>query len=321
MKKKKVDILLSTYNGDEFLEELLDSIIEQTYDEWQLLIRDDGSTDGTIKILHAYKEKYPDKITLIIDDKGNLGVLRSYSLLLGLSINDYIMLCDQDDVWLPEKVEHSVNVIEKFGASGAQPLMVFTDLKVVDQDRNVISDSFFKYRRLNAGSIKLQNLLLQNVATGCTIIMNQELKKMVLPIPDQAIMHDWWIALNASITDGLRVDHSSFILYRQHAQNTIGAKRPNMPYVINRLKSLQKMTEEIEKISLQAQALLERHGHRMNLVEYKTTAFVAQVLCQNRRSRIYNCLRYGVSKSNLLKDLVFLVLLLILKVRRSGENK
>jgi len=151
--------------------------------------------------------------------------------------------------------------------------------------------------------------------------MNQELKKMVLPIPDQAIMHDWWIALNASITDGLRVDHSSFILYRQHAQNTIGAKRPNMPYVINRLKSLQKMTEEIEKISLQAQALLERHGHRMNLVEYKTTAFVAQVLCQNRRSRIYNCLRYGVSKSNLLKDLVFLVLLLILKVRRSGENK
>ena len=103
-----IDILLSTYNGEVFLGELIDSVMGQTYQDCRLLVRDDGSTDGTLGILRTYQDNYPQRIVLTNDMLGNVGVIKSFELLLANSSSEYIMFCDQDDVWLPNKVELSV---------------------------------------------------------------------------------------------------------------------------------------------------------------------------------------------------------------------
>lgn len=313
---KTVDILLSTHNGEAYLEPLLNSIINQTYHHWRLIIRDDGSQDNTREILRAFKEKYPDKIILIVEEIRNIGVVPSYSMLLDLSTSDYVMLCDQDDVWLPQKIEHSVNAISRVESEKAGPVMVFTDLIVADKNLNIISDSFFEYRRLNRNHTELQRLLVQNVVTGCTVIMNRQLAKMVVPIPEEAIMHDWWIALVASLRNGVYFDCNKNILYRQHAQNTIGAQKVSLGYVVDRIMKMRRLIKEIELISDQAQALLGRYHASMDDKQRGVVEFISTLHYRNRLDRIQKCLQYRVKKSNVARTLFFLVLLLMLKVKK-----
>jgi len=108
-----IDILLSTYNGEQYLRNQIESIINQTYKNWRLLIRDDGSQDKTIEILEYYLRKHKDKIVLIEDGQKHLGASKSFFRLLGYSDAKYIMFCDQDDVWLPYKIEKTYNKMKE----------------------------------------------------------------------------------------------------------------------------------------------------------------------------------------------------------------
>ena len=218
----RVSILLSTYNGSKYIKEQLDSIFNQTYKNIEIIVRDDGSSDNTIEILKSYNIKP-------IDTKINLGAMGSFEELLKYALqnsnSDYFMFCDQDDVWDTKKVEKTLAKMEEMEKEfGNIPLLVHTDLEVVDEKLNTINSSFMNFQKINPRISKFHNLLIQNAITGCTVMINRKLAQMCLPIPDKAIMHDWWIGLVATQFGKIGYLDEVTIKYRQHASNTIGAK-------------------------------------------------------------------------------------------------
>ncbi|MEB3100938.1 glycosyltransferase family 2 protein [Ferviditalea candida] len=310
----QIDILLSTYNGSKYLQELLTSIIDQIYPNWQLLIRDDGSTDDTIDVIQNFSKQYPNKIVYIEDHDHHLGPKQSFSKLMEYSTADYIMFCDQDDVWLNHKIEltlEKILLLEKKFPN--QPLLVHTDLTVVDKDLQVISDSFWKYQKLNPYFKELNNLLVQNIATGCTMMMNKRLKELSLPIPKQAIMHDWWIALVASISSGIHHIDSPTLLYRQHGTNNIGAQKYSLPYLLNRFG---KASESIERIIHQGERLSSKFSNQLNQDQLKMLESFINFLHNNRFNRLIDIFKYRFRKHGLLRNVGFILAMLFLNKRK-----
>ncbi|MCY9592016.1 glycosyltransferase family 2 protein [Paenibacillus chitinolyticus] len=233
-----IAVLLSTYNGQDYIKEFLNSLYNQTVDDFMLYIRDDGSKDDTRKIIDEFKK---DKKNIIfLEDNNNLGPVLSFNSLLEVALENknikYFMFADQDDIWLIDKIETSLSTIKKEEEnSGQLPLLVHTDLTVVDQKLEVIGLSFFEYQKLNPKRIMFNHLLMQNVITGCTVIINRELAKVCFPISSSAIMHDWWIGLTASVFGKVVYLNRTTILYRQHSGNSIGAKKYDIRYLFERL--------------------------------------------------------------------------------------
>lgn len=228
-------ILLSTYNGAAFLREQLDSLFSQSYREFILLVRDDGSTDGTLKILGDYAIRYPEKLKLIEDDAGNLGASGSFSWLMNYAIEHrdelqleslYLMFCDQDDTWYKDKIARQVNamVSTEAGLPTPTPVLVHSDLQVVDSNNSPIAESLALYQGLETARNRFPNLVISNLVTGCTALINETLARRALPVPSQAIMHDWWLALVASAFGYVVYLDTPLVHYRQHGNNTIGAK-------------------------------------------------------------------------------------------------
>ncbi len=231
-----VDILLSTYNSESFLEDLFYSLDQQSFYNWRLIIRDDGSTDKTKDLLYRFREKDKDRI-LLIEDKGlTLGPKQSFAELLKHSTSEYIMFCDHDDYWLPNKIEISLKRIKELEKRVPdKPALVCSDLTVTDKDLHIIHPSFWKYVRINPENVKnIYRLVINNPVVGCTIIMNRAAKSISIPIPDQAVMHDWWIALKVAQNGAIGWIEESTILYRQHSNNTIGALSINRNYILLR---------------------------------------------------------------------------------------
>jgi len=228
-----ITICLSTYNGTKHIEQQLDSIINQTYSDWLLKIRDDGSVDGTFEILQKYAQKYEDKIQIIGDGNENIGVTQSFAKLIESCATDYIMLCDQDDVWLSDKIELSFKAIKKLEAETekSKPLLVFTDAKVVDENLNVLNNSFWETQKITPKICNnYKKLLALNAVTGCTVIFNRFLVSHILPMPDFLKVHDGWIAVNAAYYGKLDYIQQPTMLYRQHTTNVFGAHKIGFSY-------------------------------------------------------------------------------------------
>ena len=196
----KIDILLSTYNGEAFLEELLQSLINQTCVDWRLLVRDDSSVDETMEILKAYQANNKGRIFILKDHKKQLGPKKSFEVLLHESEAGYIMFCDQDDVWLPDKIARTLEKMQTLEKQYPDvPAMVFSDLTVVDKMLREVHPSFWEFIKVVPDNVfNIYRLLINNPVVGCTVMINKKVKEIVLPFPEQAVMHDWWIALNIS---------------------------------------------------------------------------------------------------------------------------
>lgn len=235
-----ISILMSTYNGEKYIREQIDSILSQTYSDWKLYVRDDGSKDNTVAIIDYYMDVYPDKIFLCRDLLGNLGPGRSFMTLLENIDGDYYMFCDQDDVWLPSKIEMSMLKMRECEELYLdKPLCVFTDLKIVDSDLKLISNSMWK--SLKISSLRCNDfyfLTCSWVVTGCTMLLNRRVKDFVFPYSDK-IMHDYWISMILS-KKGYNIPFdSSTILYRQQSHNVVGANKNNTKgYYLSRIFSL-----------------------------------------------------------------------------------
>ena len=236
----KTAILLSTYNGEKFLREQLDSIFSQTDQDWCLFVRDDGSTDSTTSILSEYKLKYGEKIEIIPSDK-NIGPIASFELLMSSCDSDYVYFCDQDDVWLPNKIEVMRKVMQKAEENnGKAPVVAFSDLKVVDSSLNIISESFWNYSKIDPSiSSDFEMLCVHGVATGCAMMVNRKAIDHALPFPPEVRMHDAWVVLCTSKAGGI-VTYTSepTILYRQHGNNLVGAIDESSSYLSSKLKTI-----------------------------------------------------------------------------------
>jgi glycosyltransferase involved in cell wall biosynthesis len=277
-KEPVVDILMATYNGEPFLEAQFDSILAQTFENYRLIIRDDGSNDKTLEIIEKYRAKFGEKMLVVKDHHQNLGCKLNFGQLMHHASAPWVMFSDQDDVWLPHKVEQTYNtaqaLLKKYNPS--MPLMVHGDLCVVSKDLEVIYPSFKQVRNLNFEPQSLGQMLMQCNVAGCTMMMNQALVQMAKNIPNQAIMHDYWVSLvNGLFGQKEAMVDQKIILYRQHGNNEMAGQYPIKPGILfiwtllkNRWKTmpknrwgmpslLQELRKEFSKNIHQATALLE----------------------------------------------------------------
>ncbi|WP_300546453.1 glycosyltransferase family 2 protein [Roseovarius sp.] len=228
MVKYKTDILLATYNGSAYLPELLASLDAQSNQNWRLIARDDGSTDSTVKQLKDWAANLGDRFVLLEDGRKNLGSMLNFGALFDRSDAEYVMPCDQDDFWVPDKIErltsHMKRLEEKHGEG--TPLIVHSDLIVSDVNLEPIADSFWEYQRIRLppDNEPWKILTIQNAVTGCAMIGNRALMDIALPIPDEAMMHDWWLALAAALFGKISVETTPTVQYRQHESNALGAR-------------------------------------------------------------------------------------------------
>lgn len=223
-----IHILLSTYNGARYLAEQLDSIIGQTYTDWRLFVRDDGSTDDTMQILTSYSIKDP-RIS-IIQDSENVGACHSFERLLAQCDGaDYYAFSDQDDIWKPNKLALSLQALLQAEAEYPnKPIVVHTDLQVVDEQLTEIAPSFWEYGGIRPELLDNNKhyIAICNSVTGCAMLMNNPARKAVLPFPPGVYMHDAWISIRVLDQEGLVLPiKTTTILYRQHRDNVCGAQR------------------------------------------------------------------------------------------------
>jgi len=294
-------VLLSTYNGADFLSTQLDSLEKQSYRDFQLYVRDDGSSDTTVEILSSYDCKQ-------LDSSENLGSTESFLRLLKYALqeseNRYFMFCDQDDFWKEDKIEKSLQKMRDLEKRFAKkPLLVHTDLEVVDASLQRVKDSFWEYEKIDPSLNSFHRLLMQNTVTGCTVIINRELAEMVSSPASKAVLHDSWLALIASYFGTIDFIPESTILYRQHQQNSIGTKGISLDYLINRLQKRDFLFRNIA----QAKAFLELYGDRLDketlLMLEDFISIESKTFFQKRKI----LLKYKLLKQGFLRNLGLLV--------------
>lgn len=222
--KETIDIIMPTYNGEKFLKEQLDSILNQTYKNIRIIISDDCSKDSTPEILKQYKEK-DNRVEVYCQEK-NIGVVKNIEFLLKKVNNPFYMLSDQDDYWLPEKVEKSLKSLKEKNAD-----LIFGDLEVVNETLDTIEPSFNEFmlleRKIKRYLNSYKENYLYNCVTGCTILAKKETIQYILPIPTQSkyLIHDHWIGIMVGIHGTLAYMPEKYIKYRQHGNNQIGTNK------------------------------------------------------------------------------------------------
>lgn len=247
----KLVILLATYNSEKYITEQLDSLFFQSYLEWTLYIHDDGSNDETLNIIKKYQIKHPN-IILIDDDFKSLGPKRNFTHLLQNVKAEYYLFCDHDDIWLPNKVEITIKEIHKAETINPNKAIVFhSDLTVVDKDLNIINNSMWNYAKIKPQLLhKRQYVMVSCYMTGCTMGMNHKAKNdLALNMPDNAIMHDWWIGIQAVLKNAIIISYPvSTILYRLHGANDSGIPYVNKRFFLKMFMSVGFKTDYNTKI-------------------------------------------------------------------------
>lgn len=231
--EERVQILLSTYNGEKYLSEQLNSLLQQSYSNIHILIRDDGSKDRTINILEEYQRKFPQKIQLILNK--NIGVIESFFKLIEISESgyDFYFFCDQDDFWEKDKIKKAIEIIKE--ENEEECIGYCSNLKLVDANLTFIRFAYSKELRPN-----ILNSFLENIVTGCTYACNKNLflkmKEKIKIVDTQKIpMHDHYFYFLTCLYGKLIYDQESYILYRQHQNNVIGMKKN---YFLKRVKNV-----------------------------------------------------------------------------------
>ena len=263
----KLAILLATYNSSRYLCEQLDSLVNQTYNDFTIYARDDGSTDSTLQILESYRAKYGN-IVILHDKQKARRALGSFIWLLENVDADYYMFCDHDDVWLPRKVELSLSKIRQIERD-SRPAIVCTDLMVTDSDMKIISPSLWSYMKLHPQLLTQLNYAIScNLFTGCTMIINRAAKDVSLPVSPRAVMHDSWIGLKVLAAGGdVGWIIAPQILYRQHSANLFGAHRVSRTkeYYLYKLRTIRGVATTYRQNFLMAKDAL---GGRISVAKY-----------------------------------------------------
>jgi len=217
-----VDILMATYNGEKYIREQLDSILNQTYTNFTLHISDDKSTDSTRDILKEYGKK-DKRIILHFQDK-NMGYIKNFEYLLTLATSEYIMFCDQDDVWLENKVKLSLDKIVNDKLD-----LVLCNMLVVDEKLNVMNSSYFNFINLRLNDkLEFKDFLFRNPAAGCALIFKRSLLEKALPFPNLKhpyYIHDWYIYMMGEAYGKVGFVYEPTSKYRQHTSNSVGMNR------------------------------------------------------------------------------------------------
>lgn len=214
-----ISILLSTYNGSKYIREQLNSIFNQTYNDFTLYIRDDGSSDNTLSIINEFKNLHPNKIALIQDDFGNVGVNKSFRLLMKSAKSKYYLFADQDDVWELNKVETLVKIASESGVID-KPYLLFSNMITFYENSNLEFDFLKKFRVNNK---KIQKGLFQGTISGCLMLFNDNAKQASLKQNiNSNMLHDWDVLMSTYLYGEIEMFKEPLIRHRIHDGNAVG---------------------------------------------------------------------------------------------------
>lgn len=305
-----IDIVLATYNGAPYLPAQLDSLLQQDCGGWRLLVRDDGSSDQSAAILQSYAERFPGKIRVLANSGGNLGACGNFAELLRSSDADYTMLCDQDDVWLPDKVGRTLAEMQRLEAECGKdsPVLVHTDFRVVDEQLRVVAESGWRFQKTDPTRSALNQLLVQNVATGCTVMINRALREIALPIPPEALMHDWWLALVASAFGRIGCLRQSTMLYRQHGGNKVGAQDWGVAYLVSLVAQLALIRAVMARNRSQAKAFCAQYSGSLAGGQETLLEVFFSLPERGWRRRRLDVIRHGIFYAGTVRNIGWLLL-------------
>lgn len=301
MEGSTVLVLLTTYNGQAFVGQMVDSVLAQDYQNIRVVLSDDNSGDGTAELLEKYAASDPDRVIHYRSGQ-RFGCAQKHFMHLLRTFHDapYIMFCDQDDVWHRDKVRKTLEKMKQVEADPQVPAMVHTDLRVVDGELKEIAPSFCKHSNLDGNRLALNQLLVQNVVTGCTMMINRSLAELASrEFPEDAmLMHDWWLAILASACGKTGFLDEATMDYRQHGSNSVGAKDVHSAgYLLSRLRS-KKMRKSLSDGARQAQAFLECYAQLLKpeqiaLLEAFSSTQDASLLVRDSIYIKHKLLKYG----------------------------
>lgn len=305
-----IDIIMGTYNGEKYIREQIDSILENTWKNWRLWICDDGSKDETEKIAKEYEEAYKGKIFWKPNEK-NKGAAINFLDAAAKMTGDYVMFCDQDDYWLPEKIESTLQCMkEKEEMYGAQtPITVFTDAKVVNDKLEVIADSFHKSGKLDTGKLDLPHMLMENKMMGCTMMLNRALLSKIEKFPKKVRMHDWWAGIVAAAYGKIVYLDKPTMLYRQHVNNVIGSTAFTADTVIEKVSAWKKQKQALLDTQKQAGSLYLVVQDDVDEMTKHIIYTFATLDKQNWIKRRMQIVRYKFYKSGIVRNVGVLLLI------------
>lgn len=307
-----VDIVLGTFNGGEYLLDFLSSLEAQTFKNWRLIARDDGSIDDSVVILSTWASRIENEVLLINDDLGNVNVVRNYNICLMQTSANYVFFADQDDIWLDSKIANLLKEIKFLEKNKGKdfPVLCYCDLLIVDSNNNIMNDSYFKYKGyVRESGNEFEKILVENFVPGCSMVMNRALLNKALPIPDGALMHDWWVLLCAKYIGDVFFLPKGLIRYRQHGNNTIGANSNSfMKNSWRFLVGKKEYKKYIELIFRQASLIdgmtplvIDKAMVLSNFLSIPNSGFL---------NRIFIILKFNFSKFNKLNNLFFILFLI-----------
>lgn len=236
----KVEVLLATRNSQAYLGELLDSLANQTWSDFNLIVSDDASTDETTTVIDRRAQQFREPLRLTVHESPTGSARANFASLLSKAQGDYIFLADHDDVWMPEKIERGLKSIMSLESQYAPetPCIVHGDMTVIGSRGEPITPSFWAFKSIHPEyGQRLRTALMHPTVTGCTVVMNRPLLQLVREVPPSAVMHDWWIGLVAAAFGVVGFDDQPHIKYRIHGANVSNPKKSSLAGAVRRRAS------------------------------------------------------------------------------------
>lgn len=305
---KHICIIMAVYNGEKYLAEQIDSILQNSYQNFTLHIFNDNSKDNSRQIIDEYAGNHPDKV-YGHHHTDNHGVVRNFLEGAAVMDADYYMFCDQDDVWLPDKIQQTLLAMERLEVNaGDKPCVIFGDAKVVDQDLQEIASSFQRQSGYHTLALDPAHILMENKLIGCTIMFNRALQQMLDTVPPEIRMHDWWIALLGSVFGQISYLDMPLLLYRQHGKNVVG-NTSFTAYLRNRISNIGKQRSALYATCKQADAFLRIYRQQLSPEQAQLIQCFATLPEAGWFTRRYRILRYHFLKSGLIRNIGLLLVI------------
>lgn len=318
-KESTIAILIATYNGEKYLKEQLDSIFTQSYQNFKLYISDDCSVDSTVEIIKEYQQRFPNKIFFSINEQ-NIGYVKNFEKLLQHSSERYIAFSDQDDIWHTEKLKIQLEaLIDLEKKYPSKPCLIHHDLEMVNEEGSTIFNSFFKYRKINLLNRRILNKIIShNGVMGNTVLMNTQLKEIVLPFPKELDVQDYWIAIVNEIFGQRKTINKCLIKYRIHNTNSSnnsyklkGKKRMFLSTIFNKDKlPFRGLNRENTLTFLIKNYSVEEEDTRI------IKAFIQYLKLQDNPFKIiYECIKYDFFRTDIRYKIKIFIKIFIEKIK------
>ena len=300
-----ISILMATYNGEKYVREQIESLFGQTVQDFTLYVSDDKSTDRTCEIIESYARRYPGRIVLSRRQSNSGGAQNNFLDLMTAHKDDYVMLCDQDDVWLPNKIELTLDAMKQAEKEHGTktPLLVHTELTATNADMTQKLGAYHKLANLDCSRTALNYALVQNIAAGCTIMYNRALAELIVK-PEYCLMHDWWLFLiAAAFGKAVYLDRAT-ILYRQHGGNSVGVcDTRKVNYIFHKLMQVRASRIALFDTSFQAENYLQCFLTHLSEKQKLMLRDYSSIPSKNKKDRITTLLHYKILKNSFIRKI------------------